>query len=327
MRNNINNIDLIDLTSDRSDRSDSELRLINPIKKGAFGRLYKAYDYENNEEYAVKVEKNNKKYSLLSTEYKFGKYIQEQCSKYQIQSIIPTIKNYIQTSNYNILIMQKLNKDLESYVNTKNKKNNIPIHHHMILFREIIKLLKNLHKFGIIHRDIKPSNLMFDDNKVLYLIDLGLSDYYVNKKTWTHKPDIQVKNYVGTPKFMSINAHKCTQLSRRDDLISTYYMIIYMILGYLPWENIPRPKYKPNKKYNKKQHKHNLRKAICHTKEYYTWDKLCDLIDSHITNKQHDTSAYIKYVNQLRQIGKIIFSLKHNQIPPYRKIGNILINR
>ena len=43
---------------------------------------------------------------------------------------------------------------------------------------------------------------------------------------------------VGTALFASINAHKGSELSRRDDIESLVYTLIYLITGTLPWKNI-----------------------------------------------------------------------------------------
>jgi serine/threonine protein kinase len=74
-------------------------------------------------------------------------------------------------------------------------------------------------------------------NKI-YLIDFGLCSQYLNENGAHIK---QVKNYnsvVGTALFASINAHSGCELSRKDDIESLIYTLIYLLTGGLPWKNI-----------------------------------------------------------------------------------------
>ena len=47
-----------------------------------------------------------------------------------------------------------------------------------------------------------------------------------------------IDNVVGTALFASIQAHKGKDLSRRDDIESLIYTLIYLCTGTLPWKNI-----------------------------------------------------------------------------------------
>ena len=75
------------------------------------------------------------------------------------------------------------------------------------------------------------------NHKIVYIIDFGLSKYFMEERTnskgtvtATHIPQ-KTGMSLGTPRYMSIYSHKCETLSRRDDLISIGYVLIYLAKG------------------------------------------------------------------------------------------------
>jgi serine/threonine protein kinase len=102
---------------------------------------------------------------------------------------------------------------------------------------QVILLLKTIHEKGLVHRDIKPDNFLLGLNsqrKRIYIIDFGLCKSYITNDE--HNPIKKTNNLIGSLTYASINTHNCIELSRRDDMESLGYMLVFFYLGTLPWQ-------------------------------------------------------------------------------------------
>lgn len=102
----------------------------------------------------------------------------------------------------------------------------------LMIAEQMICRLAKVHAMNIVHRDVKPENFLIgldDDAVTLHLIDFGLSCTYNERK---HKQE----KCIGTLRYMSRHSHKGYQQQPRDDLESLGYVLIYLSLGYLPWQ-------------------------------------------------------------------------------------------
>jgi len=110
----------------------------------------------------------------------------------------------------------------------------------VVLGFEIIKRIQTIHNKGfIIHRDIKPENFLMGrgkDRHKVFMIDFGLAKQYMNPYTGKHITCSGGHYLTGTARYASINAHKGLDQSRRDDLISVGYVLLYFLVGSLPWQ-------------------------------------------------------------------------------------------
>lgn len=105
----------------------------------------------------------------------------------------------------------------------------------------MIRCLEQLHSKHFIHRDIKPENFMMGLNKKatsVFLIDFGLSKRFRDPATGLHIQYRDHKSFTGTARYASINTHMGAEQSRRDDLESVGHLLIYLLKGILPWQNL-----------------------------------------------------------------------------------------
>ena len=80
-----------------------------------------------------------------------------------------------------------------------------------------------------------------DDPKKIYLIDFGSSFLFTNGDG-SHKIDKFDHTYTGNLMFSSMGICSGSSLSRRDDIESIIYMLIYMLnKNTLPWTKFQQP--------------------------------------------------------------------------------------
>lgn len=213
----------------------NEYKLLREIGSGSFGEVYLAKN-KDNKKFAAKIEKKGDR-SRLYDEYKFYKKLYDRGFKIGIPKII----SFIETPEYNMLVMELLGKNLDELLEEYN--GTFDINTVLKIGIDIINLLECLHETGFIHRDIKPNNFMTgykSDSKHLYVLDFGLSKQYINKKE--HINFKGERSLIGTARYASINVHMGFEPSRRDDLEAVGYMLIYFLKGKLPWQGLKKEK-------------------------------------------------------------------------------------
>jgi serine/threonine protein kinase len=106
---------------------------------------------------------------------------------------------------------------------------------------QIVTRLEQIHRKGFVHRDIKANNFMSgrgEDRRTIYVIDFGLAKRYRDLKTGHHIAIKGGKSLVGTARYASIASHEGYEQCRRDDLESLGYLLLYFLIGKLPWQGI-----------------------------------------------------------------------------------------
>ncbi|MCQ2816043.1 MAG: protein kinase [archaeon] len=224
--------------------------LISKIGHGAFGEIFLSFNLRDNIEVAVKKETfKNEKIPQLRTEAKIYQ------SLLSINTLDISGENILQQETvqgiakfygmgelpqFSYLILEFLGPNLIKLMNyCDNKKFTIVTV--CLLALQILNRIEYLHKHHFLHRDIKPENFLIGtENKsnIVYLIDFGLSKRYKNPKNHQHIPYREGRLLTGTARYVSINTHLGIEQSRRDDLESIGYVLIYFLKGCLPWQGL-----------------------------------------------------------------------------------------
>jgi len=207
-------------------------RLKKQIGKGSFGEVFLGTDIQSNKEVAIKLEKVDSPQPQLNKEWKILINLQGGPG-------IPRIHWKGIENAYNVLVMELLGFNLEELFNICSRKFSLKTV--LLLAEQMLCRIEHVHSKNYLHRDIKPENFMLGLGKlnhILYIVDFGLSKSYKDPVTNRHVIYRERRNLTGTARYASLNSHKGIDHSRRDDLESIGYMLIYFLKGNLPWQGV-----------------------------------------------------------------------------------------
>lgn len=253
-------------------------KLLNKLGSGSFGDIYVGLSPTDNEKVAVKLEPVSTRHPQLSYEARVYKALKGGVG-------IPSTRWFGTECEYNIMVMDLLGPSLEDLFNFCNRKFSLKTI--LMLAQQMVRLIEYMHNKNFIHRDIKPDNFVMGRGKkaaVVHAIDFGLAKKYRDSKN-AHVPYRTLKSLTGTPRYASINTHLGIEQSRRDDLESLGYVLLYFCRGSLPWQGLPAK--------NKKQ----KYQKITEKKVSTSIEQLCEGFPVEFAH-------YLKYCKDLRYADK-----------------------
>ncbi|XP_058750355.1 casein kinase 1-like protein 2 [Vicia villosa] len=212
-------------------RIGNKFRLGRKIGSGSFGEIYLGTNIQTNEEVAVKLENAKTKHPQLLYESKLYKLLQGGTG-------IPNAKWSGVEGEYNVLVMDLLGPSLEDLFNFCNRK--LSLKTVLMLADQMINRVEFVHTKSFLHRDIKPDNFLMGLGRranQVYVIDFGLAKKFRDSNN-QHIPYRENKNLTGTARYASMNTHLGIEQSRRDDLESLGYVLMYFLRGSLPWQGL-----------------------------------------------------------------------------------------
>ncbi|KAH7857736.1 hypothetical protein Vadar_016007 [Vaccinium darrowii] len=152
---------------------------------------------------------------------------------------VPRVHYKGRQGDYYIMVMDMLGPSLWDVWN--NNSHTMSIEMVACIAIEAISILEKMHSRGYVHGDVKPENFLLGppgtpDEKKLFLVDLGLATRWRDASglhvDYDQRPDV----FRGTVRYASVHAHLGRIGSRRDDLESLAYTLIFLLRGRLPWQ-------------------------------------------------------------------------------------------
>jgi serine/threonine protein kinase len=206
-------------------------RVIKKIGEGSQSSIYSGENIKTKESVAIKTEKQKETDCLLKQEIYFLYRLKDQKG-------MPKLITCGRSGENLVLVENLLGKSLDILFLDMSKK--FTLSDICQIGIQCLNRIEFVHSKGIIHCDIKPENFTIGlkDPYIIYLIDFGLCQNYKSLKSGKHI-DFSFTGYMtGTARYASRHALRGKQLSRRDDVESFAYMILYFLAKKLPWMNM-----------------------------------------------------------------------------------------
>lgn len=280
------------------------------LGEGKFGVVYKGYHTKTREPVAIKIETEHTPFKMLKHETSVLNILgSKRCRN------IPPVYWYGAHNRCNVLVMPHYDYSLDAYLR-QLLHNCAPLSSLVKIYKNMVYILSHIHKHYVVHRDIKPHNFMLKGDE-LVLIDFGFSSFYVDSagKHIAEEDYSDKEHLLGTLPYISYFVHCGYCVTRRDDVMSVIYILIYSVFGHLYWEkhitNVVSPKYPKTSIH----HPTNQR-----VKELKSPENVC----AYVT--QHDTylPKYCVIREALRKIVEYVYGLSFMEMPNYDYLGDAL---
>ena len=193
------------------------------IGEGNFGKVKLGIFKPTGEEFAIKILNKNKiKIKMKNSIFKENEII----TRFNHINVVYVFQILEDSQNYYIIMEYCKHGELFDYI-VKNEK--LTEEESAIFFYQLINGIEYIHSKGISHRDLKPENLLLAENKILKIIDFGLSHEF--------EGDELLKTKCGSPSYAAPEIICCPFYDGFKVDIWCCGIILYaMLCGYLPFE-------------------------------------------------------------------------------------------
>ena len=193
------------------------------IGQGNFGKVKLAVNKLTNEEYAIKIiNKKILKIKMRNVIFKENEII----TKFNHINVI-YVYEIIETAEYYYIVMEYCKRgELFNYIVQHER---LSEEEASIFFYQIINGVEHIHSKGIAHRDLKPENILLTEDKILKIIDFGLSHEFNGEdllKTKCGSASYASPELISEPFYDGF----------KNDVWCCGIILYAMLCGYLPFE-------------------------------------------------------------------------------------------
>ena len=193
------------------------------IGEGNFGKVKLCIYKPTGEEFAIKILNKEKiKDKMKNTFFKEN----DISKKFNNINVIYVFEIFEDNENF-YLVMEYCKKgELFDYIVQHQR---LSENEASIFFYQLINGVEHIHNKGIAHRDLKPENLLLTNEKILKIIDFGLSHEYNGSEL--------LKTKCGSPSYAAPEIICCPYYDGFKTDIWCCGIILYaMLCGFLPFE-------------------------------------------------------------------------------------------
>ena len=195
------------------------------IGKGTFSTVKLGENIKTKEKVAIKI-LNKEKIKANEDLVRIKREIKI-LSMMDHPNIIKTYKITENEKNYYIIMEYCDGGELFNYIVEKEK---LDENEASMFFFQLINALEYIHSLGIAHRDLKPENLLLVENKIIKIIDFGLSNYFNGEK--------KLETPCGSPSYASPEIIKGENYNGFSiDIWASGIIMFAMLCGYLPFDD------------------------------------------------------------------------------------------
>jgi serine/threonine protein kinase len=140
--------------------------------------------------------------------------------------------------DFHVMVSDLLGPNLEEVFNTLNRRFSLKTV--LLLADQLISRIEYIHGKSFLHRCIGPESFYLGRGILtdrVNVANFSLAKRY-SSSTGRHIPYVENMPFGGIARYASPNVHDGIECSRRDDMVSLGYVLLYFCRGSLPWQKL-----------------------------------------------------------------------------------------